>query len=433
MKYLSFTTAISLTCVITSPLAFADSQSFEDLIVLHAEELCINPLKSTNSGTRSLSGGASTEERLSIPFEFERKSFNNLVSAQAFDDPIGNIVIPDARGKEVKLLSVLSESKTGVRKSKLATSLETSTENSRAAISWNRTVSAGKGAMTTHGVQFSAPLSKSGDTQLNRFGDFASDAKFSYSFSHFTPAWEYQPPSSQLRAQQDALLEATKSKVRAACPIENKSEACGEQRRLIGELSAENMLVQTGCGVDINAIGADDDLYTPVGSFFYGGSASIGYQSFDFKDPVTFDGESMDKTPWSVELFVGRYSADRSRLYRAGYTRVENFKAATSSIRCRDEDGSQVCENSAFSEPENDSKDIGFVEYRQSFGNNALVKAAKIKLSVDFDSNEPEVDIPLYMFGNAEGSLNGGVRATWSEEENAVLGIFVGSKFSIHP
>lgn len=409
--------------------AEAEELNTQALYAKYQNTYCLQPQKRPIG---QAAGTTTTVQALDLiePLQSDRESANYLLGIQAFGDPIGNVAIPKKNFSGNNATSERNDV-TG-RASAITPQLETSTEDNRASIGWNRTVSYGGGGILSHALSFSAPVAKSGDTELSRFGSFTSDAKLSYAFSRFSPLWKLKGGSNHLASRERDQLSNVKAAIGSECPATNTSTECQEKRALSSALSASDMLVSSNC-----AHRPKGSSFEAAPSTFWGGSFSVGYQSFEFKDPETFTSTTEDKTPWSAELYIGRYTADRFGLFRAGYTRVENYKAATSATRCRedDEQSGLTCETAAFESPKDDSQDIGFVEYRRKFkdGEKSFVKAAALKLSYDFSSNKPEIDLPIYLFNGSDGALNGGLRATWSEENDAVVGIFIGSKFSIDP
>lgn len=409
-----------------------------------AEEWCLVPAKMPQSDERRSEPGINAEqeskrsvrEQLVLDGPNQRHQLSEVFGGLSIDDAFGDLTLPTDR--QVNSPAQNSDGPIVVRNSKLAAKLETGTENSRAAITWNRTNTIGEGAMKSHTVEFSAPVAKSDDTQLANLGNFASDAKLSYSFVNFWPSWKLSIDDHAETTTREKMLNTLRTEVNKECPADHDSPDCLVKRALLAKLRSEDMLLSSQCiakfaGEEFLASG--HQTFVPKPSTFFGISGSVGYQSFSSRDSLTFEETSTDKMPWSAELFVGRYSADRNRLVRAGYSRVEGYKASEAAIRCRpaDTNDQQECYEASFEGPEDDNQDVGFVELRHRTSGTSLIKAATLKLSYDFANSEPEVSIPLYMFSSSDGTLNGGVRLSWNEKENIAAGLFIGTKFSVDP
>jgi len=310
-----------------------------------------------------------------------------------------------------------------------AINFTTGTAESRVSISGQRAFSQGNGNARYLTLEFSAPAAKTGDTELTQLGEFASDAQVKFSFFQTFGGWKVTPLNSK---------RVTDIKTEVLNGIE---EICGDKcPEAVKKGDANGIMLSTDCVAKYatkkneNTEFFFNNQVERTASTFLGGSASIGYKEFEFKDLAADKDVSEDKVPWSLEVFAGRYSADRETLFRAGYTYVEDYKASDKITLCQaseqDAMGAQVCENLTTSGPEDDQKDVGFIEMRKKL-NGSIVQAATVKLSYDFDDKETEVDIPIYLLTDGEKNLNGGIRLGWSESDDIKFGVFVGSTFSL--
>jgi len=306
-----------------------------------------------------------------------------------------------------------------------AINLTTGTVESRVAISGQRAFSQGKGKATFFTLEFSAPAAKTGDTELTQLGEFASDAKAKFSLFQTFGGWEFRLTDEKKDIIRKEIFEG----IKAVC-----DQNCSEKFKKDG---VEGTILSSDC-VNKYASEENKELYrneiVRTSSLFLGGSASIGYKKFEFKDIAADRDVSQTKIPWSLEMFAGRYSADRKTLFRAGYTYIGDYKAADKINLCQapedDAMGAQICENLTTSGPEGNQKDVGFVEVRHKI-DKSIIQAATVKLSYDFDEKEMEVDMPIYLLSDEKKNLNGGIRLGWSESDDIKLGVFIGSAFSL--
>jgi len=312
-----------------------------------------------------------------------------------------------------------------------AINFTTGTAESRVSISAQRAFSQGDGNARYLTLEFSAPAAESGDTELTQLGEFASDSQAKFSLFQTFGGWKITPlNSSRVEKIQSEIFRNIKA-----------SKSCDDTcKDDFDKIDSDDIMLTSDCvskfvSKESKALQTEfNNQVERTASTFLGGSASIGYKEFEFKDLAADKDVSEDKVPWSFEVFAGRYSADRETLFRAGFTYVEDYKASDKITLCQaseqDAMGAQVCETLTTSGPKDDQKDVGFIEVRKKI-NGSIVQAATVKLSYDFDDKETEVDIPIYLLTDSEKNLNGGIRLGWSESDDIKFGVFVGSTFSL--
>lgn len=320
-------------------------------------------------------------------------------------------------------------------KANIGLNFETSSEDSRAAISYERASTSNTSSLQLLNISLSAPVAKSGDTTISRLGSFSSDAQVKISMSKFTNIWKYNKmPKNHKATLRAKVLKGMQAKKEDKCDGDTACE------RKVDLLDRKKIKINPSCLEEhIGASAADKfDEYSPIASSFIGGSVAVGYKSFDFTDPADSSDQTKDKTPWSAEAFVGRYSADRKRIYRAGYKYVKDYEAEDEVLICQapEMDGTQKCENKRFAGPKDDNQNVVFIETRQLL-DKSFLKAVTAKLSFDFEDDELELDLPLYLYSDAESNLNGGIRLGWKQDKAAgksddfIFGVFVGSTFEV--
>ncbi len=313
----------------------------------------------------------------------------------------------------------------------VALNIETGSDSSRANLSFSKAKSAGDGKLQTTKFTISAPLAKSGGTSLNRFGTLASDGNLELSHVRFGRLWDFDPlTTTEIEGFQSQILAKMKNEKDKIC---KKDADCKSK---VAKLRAKEIKPELSCiKAFLGDPGVKDykskNVHTPKSTPFLGAAIALGYKTFDFKNPMDNSDDSATETPWSVELYTGRYSSDRKSLFRLGFSYKEDFKASKELSICQapDENGRQECEANRFAGPEDDNESAAFIEFRRQFSKESFLKAMQIKFSYDFEENEPEIDIPLYLFSDSKKNLNGGVRVTWQEKNDISVGLFVGAAF----
>lgn len=404
------------------------------IINAHAQALCLVPVKIPNDGSSVTLESVSASELagLSPPMNVGER-VAPLFGPFRAGDPLSAPALPS-----LQPIPRNGDDSANARKSaEGGATLETSSDNSRAALVYNAASSSGGGALALSSIEISAPLSKEGDTSIHRMGEFASDARLKISRTWFSRAWADVKGVPDLSEVRRKVWEGVKNKVAEQCSgkPEADSQECRDKLELTRRMTPEHILLRTDC-VNQYATKPDYDRYVdlyfpPQASFFAGLTASVGYLDFKFTNPSTFENEKTNETAWGAGVFFGGYTADRRNLFRVGYDYVRGYKAASDSIVCRVPDPAMPpqCQSGKFAGPGDDDGDVGFAEMRRTLAWK-FFQAFTVKYSYDFDARKSEVDVPLYLFRNKKGDLNGGVRVDWNEKDDFGIGVFVGTAFS---
>lgn len=404
------------------------------IINAHAQALCLVPVKIPNDGSSvSLTRVPVSQLEGPPPAMNVGERVAPLFGPFRAGDPLSAPALPS-----LQPIAQNVDDDVNARKSEQGGAmLETSSENSRAALVYNAASSSGGGALDLSSIEISAPLNKEGDTSIHRMGEFASDARLKLSRTWFSRAWAEVKTTPDLSEVHRKVWQGVKKKVAELCANspEADSQECKDKLELTKRIEPGHILLRTDC-VNQYATKSDYDLYVhsyfpPQASFFAGLSASVGYLDFDFKNPSTLKSESTNETPWGAGVFFGGYTGNRKNLFRMGYDYVRGHKAASDSIVCRVPDSAMPpqCQSGKFAGPSDDDGDVGFAEIRRTLGGK-FFQAFTVKYSYDFDAKKSEVDVPLYLFKNKKGDLNGGVRVDWNEKDDFGIGVFVGTAFS---
>ena len=84
--------------------------------------------------------------------------------------------------------------------------------------------------------------------------------------------------------------------------------------------------------------------------------------------------------------------------------------------------------------PTRQDKELVYFEFRrrtQKGGFNRQGMAFEPRITHDFEKDESALDVPIFLFKNADDQLTAGLRVGWTDEEDEWgLAIFVGSRFT---
>lgn len=299
----------------------------------------------------------------------------------------------------------------------------------------DRSVSAASGAELTAGsdadnvklklsfgefsLTASAPASDDGsDTELATLDGFADAVWLEAKFTHL-----YAPGLRDIRSgAADAI--------------------CAELREVPGH-------EMDGCGVDsIRAVlgPAKADAYaraTHIRTFFWGGSARVGYDQFEYFDPITLAKEEDERTPWGVSAFFAFTPLNDPLLVTFTGAYQEAWKDADTQVLCPGGVPPVVCVNGPIGGPVDDHRSLASIEVRRGFRVDGVPGfdrwAISAQVTYDFNSDVTGVDVPVYLFqappsdddnGRRPG-LTGGLRVGWRDDTDDIsLGLFIGAAFS---
>jgi len=161
----------------------------------------------------------------------------------------------------------------------------------------------------------------------------------------------------------------------------------------------------------------------------WGFEPKIGYKKFDFIKKDTIEEKKQSEIPWSFHVFGGFSPKQWKTLISFGAEYQHGFKEADSGTVCPPSStgGNLTCKTGALGEPTQEDAKLLYVEFRRRI----MGKALSLKVTNDFEKDILGVDLPVYLMSNKEGSLTGGIRTGWTEDEKWQFGLFVGSAFSL--
>ncbi|RZJ46140.1 MAG: hypothetical protein EON87_05805 [Brevundimonas sp.] len=181
-------------------------------------------------------------------------------------------------------------------------------------------------------------------------------------------------------------------------------------------------------------------------STLWSATATLGSKEFKFRDPLSLVEDADRQTPFSMSVQFGGAPQGGARWTDGWYRGVgveygESYEASKSRTLCNPPppSGPQECFTGAFGPPELDRDAVIFGLIRrdglsQSFG---VSWGLQFKAAHDFDSEVSGLEGTVFVLPNAGGRLTGGIRFKLqtddnddaTEDDNATVGIFVGSPF----
>lgn len=179
-------------------------------------------------------------------------------------------------------------------------------------------------------------------------------------------------------------------------------------------------------------------------SFSYGFEASLGYNEFSYftaatpdpTNPLGFAKTNVSRVGWEVGGYASIFPLPQSALTLRGRYQ-DSFKAVDAVTVCPPFPvgaTSVQCTTGAFAIPKQSEKVLLGAEYRFWGGSGkGLVGRWAVAPSITFDalSDDYEIDVPVFLVGNADGKLTGGIRFGYSNDDKAVFGVFIGSAFDL--
>lgn len=265
-------------------------------------------------------------------------------------------------------------------------------------------------------MTLSAPINKTGDTNIATLSGFANASTLAVDFTRFTLTGAITPTPEQLTAfVTDAGLDMSVLGT-------DRKEPDVDLDGLYGALKEAGKL----------------DLYDQAVALFFkpdslrwnwGANATIGYESDDYFNPTTLAAANRKAEPWSVGLYGGLYPGKNSYISGA-FDLAHAYKAAKNQTLCPTGGGGVVeCVTGSFGPPKETEKHLVSLSARAQTEDKTY--AAALTLTHDVKSGDSGADLPIYLFNDPKHALNGGLRLGWTNTDHFTAGVFVGSTFSL--
>lgn len=275
----------------------------------------------------------------------------------------------------------------------------------------------------TVSLTFSAPSAKEGDTPFATLDGLATGTKLEFEYSQ--------------------------SRRRVRAPTENDADPLVIQAR--AECARRQPAYKPGCvRFDPDFI---EEFFTPAQADEYdrnlardalrtawdwSARAAVGYDEFTYYPLATLAKTTDEEVSWSAGVGLTVYPFPRGSLafdldYERSYD--EGSKVTACPVPAPGAT-SVVCVPGPLSAPDLVDKVILATEarYLLPLRDSGLVRNLGFapRLEIDLESSELAFDLPIYFAADAEAGLTGGVRLGYTtEEDEFILGLFIGKMFSI--
>ena len=177
-------------------------------------------------------------------------------------------------------------------------------------------------------------------------------------------------------------------------------------------------------------------------SFSYGVEASLGHNEFSYFDAVTPTATNplgiaeadVSRVGWEVGGYTSVFPLPKTAMSLRGRYQG-SFKATDTLTVCPpipDGANSVRCATGSFAVPKRTEKLLLSTELRFWGGNGkGFIGRWAVAPSITLDAlaDDYEVDVPVFLVGKADGKLTGGVRLGYSNVDEAVFDVFIGSAF----
>ena len=199
---------------------------------------------------------------------------------------------------------------------------------------------------------------------------------------------------------------------------------------------------QWGTGSEVDYFSAEVENQHPV--YFYGVSALLGYENYDFLDRINFRVSDSGRFAYDGSIYggvigkKGNWSLRGTASYARGYQSPDNAElcrmvAASSDQECiSGPDGTPIKKENAYLSGE--LRLLFPLGKDKTEGDGTIKKAPRFaiapEVTYDVDQNEWAVDVPVYLHRDKKGILDGGVRFGYrSDMKDFAVGVFIGVPF----
>lgn len=216
--------------------------------------------------------------------------------------------------------------------------------------------------------------------------------------------------------------------------ITSLHDNCKNLRTLIGETSdgegcsVEDLILKHGpSGKYINKLRKLKSDVWGGGVWTYGFEGEIGTKKFSYLPNVESDTPiSEDKEAWSLGAYIAYYDTF-NYAFSLKYKRENLYKSSESVILCKELN--TPCLSGPLGEPVKEESDILDIEFRKLFENG---NAVTLKVSHNLDTNNTQIELPVYLFEAKTKGYSGGLAFGWNESDPGVtVGLFVGQSFGL--
>ncbi|WP_334165359.1 hypothetical protein [Phenylobacterium sp.] len=283
---------------------------------------------------------------------------------------------------------------------------------------------------TTVGVKVSAPLDE--DTEEGAFllaDGLAGSTAVEVSWKRFFAA--ASPPNMAVQHQ-------VVSAGRQACV---KTSASDEARAACAEMDRDALIAAKHITRD-DWNRATNAAFLAKTFWVAGASASVGHDRFDYRDPSDFSELDGARTPWGLSVSGGALPGGKELYAGGGYEYRRQWVDAKKLTLCRTAAGGlQDCVTAPVGRPVRKDTSALFAVVRRIDRDSRLgvPYGLELKAAYDFENEISAATASLYLVGDGDGNLRGGLRAGWqgddddpaTDDDNFTIGVFIGAAFSV--
>lgn len=190
-----------------------------------------------------------------------------------------------------------------------------------------------------------------------------------------------------------------------------------------------------------------DEAFYQAKVWNVGASGALGYDEHEYRDALTLEEASTERTPFSVKAFFGQVGPAKSFglasggyvSWRLGAKYEQDYKDATKRTLCKPAPatGPQECFTGPFAKPDRELTSSAYGVLRLiPTASESLVgfKGLEANSDYDFENDVFSIGGSLYLIADDKGQARGGVRARWktndddplTKDDNFTFGVFVG-------
>jgi len=231
--------------------------------------------------------------------------------------------------------------------------------------------------------------------------------------------------------------------------VAKAEENCRNEHRGAGDLDTRCDAAKyvTGASMfiyDYNRAGlrAFLDSALPGGISFFGIRGEGSQKDFSYLDQAAFATKDVSRFSYSITALYGRLFASGRTSLTTSFTYGRSDTAQDEIMLCQPINANQTrCITAAGGAPERTKRTMLSAELRHAFGRKGSPTRFAIAplISYDLQTDDYAAELPVYLIGDGEGKLRGGVRVAYENSRNALgnreddvkFGVFVGAKFSL--
>lgn len=295
-------------------------------------------------------------------------------------------------------------------------------------------------------LNLTTAIDSDGETQLFGIDGFSGGTEVKLSWTRF---WgKIGDPQIDLESDAGvALIEAALETAKQACREHFRGSSSDEIVKNCDEESED--FVGVNAFIERYNFGSFAEVHNvtfPNAVFpFLGIEVSGNQDNFSYLDTTAFSIESDSKFGYNAGIFGGILLANSPTSLSAGFNYSRRFKKQSDITLCQNISPTrEQCLTAANGKPSVKKAAVFSLEARHAFGLNKG-KPAQFAIAPEFAydiKNEAySIDVPLYFFPDDKNQLKGGIRATYTNERDAMkpgmrkddftLGLFVGVPFSL--